>query len=229
MNASLNSLTQPIREAGRVPGGEPKRSLHRRTPSPRPSPRWGEGESFAESSLPRLPPSCLREGPGEGGAVASVPGFWRGRRGSLAVETALSVSLLVIALAGIMEIVHSVYVEDRMGRASRAAARAIALVPEAGESALANRACAAIRRELDLGDRFDCATKFAVTVDRNLAPASLLQDAESGPADEAGELVVVRIAWSAGPWNPGELVADDDEGARPVAVGIARLEPETGS
>ena len=162
-------------------------------------------------------------------AAASVPGFWRGRRGSVAVETALAVSLLVIAFAGIMEIVHSVYVEDRMGRASRAAARAIALVPEAGESALANRACAAIRRELDLSDSFDCGAKFAVTVDRNLAPAGLMHGADTEPTGETGELVVVRIAWSAGPWNPGELVADDDEDARPVAVGVARLEPVTGS
>ena len=195
-----------------------------RPPHPGPLP-GGERESRAGPSLPRLLPSRLREGPGEGGAA----GFWRGRRGSLAVETALSVSLLVIAFAGIMEIVHSVLVEDRMGRASRAAARAIALVPEAGESALANRACAAIRRELDLGDSFDCAAKLAVTVDRKLAPAGLLQDGDSEETGETGEMVVVRIGWSAGAWNPGELVADDDEDARPVATAVARLEPETGS
>lgn len=167
--------------------------------------------------------------PPESRAAASVPGFWRGRRGSLAVETALSVSLLVIAFAGIMEIVHSVYIEDRMDRASRAAARAIALAPEAGESVLAIRACQAIRRELGLGDRFDCATRLAVRIDRNLAAASLLQDGNTEPAGETGELVVVRIGWSAGPWNPGQLAADDDEDARPVAVGVARLEPVTGS
>lgn len=159
----------------------------------------------------------------------SVPGFWRGRRGSIAVETALSISLLVVAFAGITGIVHSVYVEDRMDRASRAAARAIALAPEAGESALANRACQAIRRELGLGERFDCATRLAVRIDRNLAPAGLLQDGGSEPAGETGELVVVRIGWSAGPWNPGELVADDDEDTRPVAIGVARLEPVRGS
>ena len=254
MNTSPYSLARPIREAGgilarRVACGDTTPNRRFRLAPLGPLSSWsasadhdgGGGDSLVRAAVPRDVDARNKSGHDGGGtaagetparanrAAASVAGFWRGRRGSLAVETALSVSLLVIALAGVMEIVHSVYVEDRMGRASRAAARAIALVPEAGESALANRACAAIRRELDLGDRFDCATRLAVKVDRNLAPAGLLRDADTAPAGGAGEMVVVRIAWSGGAWNPGELVADDDEDARPVAVGIARLEPVAGS
>lgn len=157
--------------------------------------------------------------------AVSIPAFWRGRRGSVALETAVAISFLVIAFAGVMHIVHSAWVADRMDRAARAAVRAIALTPGAEASSLPGLACAAIRGELGLDEQFDCATKLSVKIESSLAPGSLL----GGSGNAAGELVVVRIAWSAGKWNPGTLVSGDDPAARPVAIGIARLEPVEGA
>ncbi len=160
----------------------------------------------------------------------SFRGFRRDRRGSVAVETAISVSVLVMAFAAIVQIVHSAYVSDRMGRAARAATRTIALAPQTTGTSLVERACAAIRRELDLDDDFDCSTKLTVTVETGLASSGLRTDGdtEQDQDTETGELVVVRIAWSGGPWNPGELLADDDEASRRGAIGIARAEPASG-
>ena len=172
--------------------------------------------------------------------------FGRARRGSIAVETAVAVSVLVFALAGLIEIVHSAYVSDKMSRAARAAARAIAVTPEAtGSDALGSIACAAIRRELRLTDDFDCGASWTITVDTNLTPASLADagatTASTGGAtnggtggattdgDADGDIVLVRIAWN---WELGRLVSslDDDYDAHPrIAVGVARLEPVTGS
>lgn len=159
----------------------------------------------------------------------SLATFWRGRRGSVAVETAIAVSLLVIAFAGVMQIVHSAWVSDRMDRAARSAARAIAFTPGANAGSLPGLACAAIRKELDLAEAFDCATTLSVEIENSLAPASLTESAGSEHATPAGELVRVRIVWSAGPWNPGILVQGDDADSRPVAIGIARLEPIEGT
>ena len=155
--------------------------------------------------------------------------FRRDRRGSVAVETAISVSVLVMAFAGIMQIVHSAYVSDRMDRAARAATRAIALAPEITGATLLERACDAIRRELDLEDSFDCKTKLTVTVETGVASTGLAKGPDSEQDANTGELVVVRISWSGGPWNPGELVADDDATSRHGAIGIARAEPAKGS
>lgn len=156
-------------------------------------------------------------------------GFWRCRRGSVAVETSIAIAFLVVAFAGVMQIVHSAYVSDRMDRAARSAARAIAFTPGAKAGSLPGLACRAIRKELDLGEGFDCATKLSVEIENSLAPASLAGSAGSEGATPTGQLVRVRIAWSGGPWNPGMLVQGDDAESRPVAVGIARLEPTEGA
>ena len=160
--------------------------------------------------------------------AVSFRAFRRDRRGSVAVETAISVSVLVIAFAGILQIVHAAWVSDRMDRAARAAVRTVALAPDANAASLPGLACAAIRKELGLGDGFDCGKKLSVTVERSLAPGSLASGADADAQAAAGELVVVRIAWSGGPWNAGVLTANDDANARPVAIGIARLEPVQG-
>ena len=156
----------------------------------------------------------------------SFPGFWRDCRGSVAVETAIAVSLLAIACAGVLEIVHSAWVSDRMDRAARAAARTIALAPDADAGSLKGLACRALREELDLGDGFDCNTKLSVRIDTNRSPETLLNGGGSDSDSTSGELVMVRIAWSGGAWNAGVLTAGDDEGARPFATAVAPIEPE---
>ena len=159
--------------------------------------------------------------------VAAWTGFWRDQRASVAVETAIAVSVLVIAFAGIVQIVHSAYVSDRMGRAARAAVHAVALSPGTKAASLASLVCKAIRNELDLGDGFDCTKKLSVKIDRKLIPGDLTKS--GGSRARNGELALIWIAWSGGRWNPGELLANDDEDARRAVLAVARLEPAQGS
>ena len=176
--------------------------------------------------------SCSGSGGFTGsGFVAPTRRWLRGEHGGVAVETALALFVLVVAVAGVMEIVSNAYASDRMGRAARTAARAIALDPGADY-------CAEIRRELRLDEEFDCEESWTVTVDRGVSaqalPATLTSDVTAG----GGDLVLVRIAWSGSPWfsNEDQRTAnaeDGDEGeASPspglmtrFAVGLARSEP----
>ena len=164
--------------------------------------------------------------------LGAARAFGRARRGALAVETAVTISVLVFVFAGLMEIVHSAYVSDTMSRAARAAARAVALVPQddASPGTLDTVACTAIRRELDLAEGFDCGTRWTLTVDTDLTPASMLA---GGAGEAGGDMVVVRIAWNQEPWNLGRLAAalDEEEEAPPqaMAVGVARREAVAGS
>ena len=139
--------------------------------------------------------------------------FRRDRRGSAAVETAVPVALPAISLAGIVQIVHSAHVSDRMARAAHAAARAISLSPEADGATQAVRACEAVRDELGPDGDFDCKAGLALDI-RNLLPATLPREPDSDSGDPDGHLVAVRVARSTGPWNPGEILTDDDEDAR---------------
>ena len=159
--------------------------------------------------------------------LGAMRAFWRASRGTVAVETALAIPVLVFALAGLIEIVHSAYVSDSMSRGARAAARAVALAPEAatGSGTLGTVACTAIRRELRLADDFDCGASWTLTVDTKLTPTAL---ANGGEATD-GDMVLVRIAWN---WELGKLISslnDDDGPHRRIAVGVARREPGTGS
>ena len=155
--------------------------------------------------------------------------FRRDRRGSVAAETAVPVALPAISLAGIVEIVHSAHVSDRMGRAAHAAARAIPLSPDADDATLAFRACEPVRDELGLQGDFDCKAGLVLGI-RNLLPAMLPRGPVSDAEDPDGQLVAVRVAWNTGPWNPGKILTDDDEekDMRHGAIGIARLEPPKG-
>ena len=156
-------------------------------------------------------------------------------RGATAIEVALSVSVLVIVFAGLMEIVHSAYVSDSMDRAARAAARAVALVPDAegDPGTLGSVACAAIRRELDLAEDFDCGASWTLSVDTDLTPAAMLEGEGSDDDEADGGMVVVRIAWNREPWEIGRLLEEtvegDSEPTRYIAVGVALQEPGTGT
>ncbi len=162
-------------------------------------------------------------------------GFWRARRGSVALETALAVSVLVLVFAGLMEIVRSAYETDSMARAARAAARAVALAPdaEAGSGSLDSIACAAIRGELNLAEDFDCGAKWTLTVDTDLTPVAMLEGGSPSDGEAEEGMVVVRIGWNRQPWEIGRLVSGTDEENREptprIAVGVARQEPGTGT
>jgi len=179
---------------------------------------------------------------GTGGARGGRS-FFRESRGSVAIEGAIAISILVAAFAGLMAIVHEIYSSDRLGRAARAAARAVALDASADP-------CAAIRREFRFPASFDCGTRWRISVHHGLRPSvlsSVLADA-SAETGESGEMVMVRIARNDGSEETEEatvqstsrvglsegeedLPESEESGgdARPspmVAMGVARREPE---
>lgn len=149
--------------------------------------------------------------------------FFCAGRGGVAVESALSISVLVLLFAGLMAIAHSVYGDDRMGRAARAAARAVALVADSStaQTTLDSTACKAIRGELGLKDDFKCEEAWTVSVKANLTPSSL--ETGANKAGVSGDMVLVEIKWKQAPWGQA-LSALEGSDAR-LATGVARREP----
>ena len=149
-------------------------------------------------------------------------GFRRSPHASVAIETAWTLSILVLALAVFAEIVQERYTSDRMGRAARAAVRAIALAPDAASTGttLESVACAAIRRELALDATFDCGASWTLDIDAGRNPTELPGGPNEMSGGGVGPLVLVRIGWTRQPWSLPGLVAAAD-----VAVGLARSEP----
>jgi hypothetical protein len=141
----------------------------------------------------------------------------------VAIETAIALVILVVGFAVLMEIVQASYTDDRMSRAARAAARALALNPAAD-------ACAAIRRELHLAADFDCGTRWTLTVDHGVSPKTLPATLDAEATTGTGDMVLVRIGWNRELRSFGGLLgdanADDgDESVPAVAMGLARCEP----
>ena len=140
-------------------------------------------------------------------------------RGSVALESAIALSVLVGAFASLMHIVADVFAEDRAGRGARAAARAIALDPSADP-------WAALKREGGLGANAVCPAWTAtdttatcggwtLTVHREVSPGTLGAVLGGGDADP-GEMVLVRLEKT--PPNAGDP-------PKTVALGLARSEP----
>lgn len=163
----------------------------------------GDGRSRARGFIPA------------GGLRGALRGFRRGSRGGVAIESSFALGILVVALAGLMQIVSAIYATDVMGRAARAAAHALALDAAADS-------CAAIRRELGLDPAFDCDAEWTVAVSSGIGPAALPAPLHAPPGAGAGELVLVRVALPPGQ-PPGSLSAD----AR-IAIGVARRELNRG-
>lgn len=180
--------------------------------------------------------------------AGALRGFIRGQRGSVAVEGAIAISILVAAFAGLMAIVQESYATDQMARAARAVARAVALDAQADR-------CAAIRRELGLADDFNCGSRWQVTVNLGVSPSSLstLLAGTAGNGTASGDLILVRIglkptASGSAASSQSDLVPDagnnvsgsgsagtDPDDTRTaassvpmVAMGVARSEPEAG-
>ena len=137
--------------------------------------------------------------------------FLRAERASVALESALALSVLVGAFAGLMHIVGDVYADDRMGRGARAVARALALDPSADP-------WAALEREGELDASAACAPWTATTntcdgrtlkIDRGVAPEALPDDLSTAVSPGGGELVLVRL-----------------ERGTSLALGLARSEPQ---
>ena len=168
---------------------------------------------------------------GSGRLPASIRRFWRSEHGGVAIESAVTLMVLVVGFAGLMEIVQVFYTDDRMSRAARAAARVLALNPSAD-------ACDTIRRELSLPGDFDCSTAWTLTVDRGVSPGTLPATLDASVASGTGDMVLVRIGWKREPFsfdglvrdaNAEEGTEDDEAGSQTVsmtALGLARCETE---
>ena len=137
----------------------------------------------------------------QGGCVARD--FWRARCASVAIESAAVLSVLIVAAGGLMEIFSSVYMNETMSRAARAAARAVAVNPSVHDDATAVQAlaCEAIRRELALAEDPDCTDAWKVTVDTGLTTGDLLNG--ESPDTRTGDMVRIHIAWHRAPWSFG--------------------------
>ena len=143
--------------------------------------------------------------------------FLRAERGNVALESAIALSVLVSAFAGLMHLVGDVYAEDRMGRGVRAVARAIALNP-------GTEPWAVFRRELGLDESHSCPALsgstpgtcdgWTLSVAHRVSPGSL-GAALGGTAANDGEMVFVRL-WK----GPGGTPTPPD------AIGLSRSEPE---
>ena len=145
--------------------------------------------------------------------------FGHGQRGVAAIESALTVTVLVISLAVLFEIVSTVYSTDEMARASRAVARAVALDSSADH-------CTAVRRELHLPEDFDC--PWVINVVPQVNPKALPATLDATPAEGGGELVFVTITWSHQPWSFGSFLQGGDgrdaDAVQKIAMGLARRE-----
>ena len=204
--SSINSQ-RLRREASRLPlegAGVPLASVSTRTGVPRTT-RFG-------LTHPRGTLRPLR---------AALRAFRREEHGWVAIEGAIALVILVVGFAGLMHIVSASYENDRMGRAARAAARALALDRHVG-------ACTAIRRELRLPEDFDCATQWTLTVDLGVSPDDLPAELDQSVTAGSGDMVLVRIGWNRTQWSAGGLIRDAnaaDAATIPVvAIGLARCE-----
>ena len=159
-------------------------------------------------------------------------GFLREKRASVAIEAAIAITVLVLGFGALMEIVRASYADDRMGRAARAAARALALDPTAD-------ACAAIRGELRLPGDFACSIQSSnaqssgvrVRVDRGVKPTTLPATLDADATAGTGDMVLIRIGWNHEPGTFSGLLRDANaaDAATTVpmtAMGLARCELE---
>ena len=178
-----------LRPAGsRPPGGRPPGPPHAPPPSPGPERRRTTARAVTRR-------------------------FLRCERGSVALESAIALSVLVGGFASLMNIVGDVFADDRTGRGARAVARAMALNPSADPWAAlkregglsANAACPA----WSATDTTAACGGWTLKIDRGVAPAGLPKNLSAGVSSrDDGELVLVRL-----------------ERGGAVMFGLARSEP----
>ena len=128
--------------------------------------------------------------------------FARQTRGAAVVEAAIAITFATMFFAALMQVVSTAYTTDRLERAARAAARAVALLPAApaSDAALRTVACNAIRAELSLPVTETCDEDWTFTVEAYRDPAALRAGTARGAGTtiggEDGDIVAVRISWT---------------------------------
>lgn len=152
---------------------------------------------------------------GTSGLGTAIRRFGRGEHGGAAIESAIAIAILVAGFAGLMEVVQASYTDDRMSRAARAAARALALDPSAD-------ACGAIRRELGLAGDFDCGATWSLKVDCGVsasalpAPGTLPATFDASCTPGTGDMVLIRMAPKGAASSTAPVPVE--------AIGVARCE-----
>lgn len=138
----------------------------------------------------RGPGRLQKSGGGLESALARCKSFRRDQRGAITLETAFALVVVVFTFASMAAIIGNVYEGDRIGRAARAAARAVSFDPGAD-------ACAAAHREI--GQTRPTATPdrpcggWDVVVSTGVAPASLASVLDGGVAvSGSDEMVLVQ-------------------------------------
>ena len=148
----------------------------------------------------------------------------RRMRGVAAIETALSIAVLVGVLAALMGIVQDLYAKDRAERATRAGARALALLESApaDQTALEGVVCEGMRAELKLEDDYDCAEHYSIEVEAYASPSALLAGTKRSAATPLGgedaDLVLVRVTARETPAKTEEEKRKKATGRSAVAI-----------
>ena len=157
----------------------------------------------------------------------------RRARGATAVETVLSIAVLIGVLSALMAVIQDLYAKDRAERAARAGARAIALLESApaDQANLEETVCRGMRDELGLDRDHDCSEGWSIEVEAFEGPSKLLADdartAGSPLGGEDRDLVLLRLTARETP------AKTEDEKKKPAtgvaAVAIAQNDRQTGT
>ena len=108
------------------------------------------------------------------------------RRGSVAIESALSIVFMVLLLGAIAYLARVSYVDDTLYRVARTAARSLAVSPEADP-------CPSIRRELALAPDADCDARWTITTHVGISESSLPRTLDAIPGTEPGDIILVTV------------------------------------
>ena len=140
--------------------------------------------------------------------------FFRSRRGSVGLETMLTVTVMLVLCGGLMAIAYTAYSQDRMDRAARAAARAVALLPvavAADEAAVKATVCDVLRVEFDLDSGTDCDATWTITIQTGLTT----EDLANGTSAADTSLDSLSIETTSGETISDETISDETTSGGP--------------
>ena len=129
-------------------------------------------------------------------AVAALGAFLRARHAAVGIGSVLTITVMIFLCGGLMAIAHEAYSQDRMDRAARAAARAIALLPPGtatDKTKLNAVVCDVLRIEFDLDQQNDCSNVGPIDVATNLTTVELSGAGQQGNGRQPGDMILVQI------------------------------------
>ena len=148
----------------------------------------------------------------------------RRMHGVAAVETALSIAVLVGVLAALMGVIQNLQGKDQAERATRAGARSVALLESAptDQASLESAVCEGVNAELQLDEGYDCTEGWSIEVEAYASPSALLagtkRDGSAPLGGEDGDLVLVRLTERERPAKTEEEKRKMGTGRRTVAI-----------